>query len=176
MHRAPSLLRRQLLRSSNFSRAKSASVAPGYYPRIWDNNTRRDQQPSHTRPLPEGVSSYSELDPAALAKDIHSYGTAREVWQEIYTQADAQRVEQSWRTDDLQEFGVDSFLRRHVLEHASLACGLAAIVGGKLGAASLGGDVDCAPHHMRLKRLSLPPSRSRRGHNSQGLRSALCWI
>jgi len=107
---------------------------------MWDA-TRRDLQPVTERPLPEGVN-YEDLDPAALAKDIHSYGTAREVWSEIYASADNQRVEQSWRTEDLQEFGIDDYLKRHVLEHASLACGLAAIIGGKLGAASLGGDVD----------------------------------
>ena len=70
------------------------------------------------------------------------YGVARDVWMEIKDHAEAQRAGQVWVTEDLQEFGVDNFLRRHVLDHASLACGIAACVGGKLGANQFGNDVD----------------------------------
>jgi len=65
------------------------------------------------------------------------------VWTEIREGAIAQSREQSWRTLDLQDFGVDNFLQREVLKHYSLACGLAEGVGGKLAAnARIGGGVD----------------------------------
>ena len=58
------------------------------------------------------------------------------MWSEIRGDAVAQSREQSWRTLDLHEFGIDDFLSREVLNHRSLACGLAAGVGGKLSANS----------------------------------------
>jgi serine acetyltransferase len=76
----------------------------------------------------------SELCPYALARGIRSKGIERAVWSEIRDEAKEQSKEQSWRTLDLQEFGMDDFLSREVLDHRSLACGLAAAVGGKLSA------------------------------------------
>ena len=116
----------------------SAAIAPGHFAREW---SRPDLQKVGLRPLPEGVS-VQDLCPRALTRDILAYGTARDVWTEIYDTACKQKAHQIWRTDDLQEFGIDNFLERHVLRHRSLACGLAECVGGKLAANSLGGDVD----------------------------------
>ena len=84
-----------------------------------------------------------ELDEDALARGIRSKGVERAVWSEIRAGAVAQSREQSWRTLDLHEFGIDDFLSREVLNHRSLACGLAAGVGGKLSAnGRIGGGID----------------------------------
>ena len=40
--------------------------------------------------------------------------------------------QESWANDDLQDFGIDSFLKTEVLNHATLACGLSNHIGGKL--------------------------------------------
>ena len=105
------------------------------------SRVRRDLQEGSERPLPDGVL-LADLDPEALRRDIHSYGHARDVWEEIMSAAISQSERQAWQTDDLQEFGMDNFLARHVLNHKSLACGLSEVIGGKLSAHSLGGDVD----------------------------------
>jgi len=112
------------------ARLLSTAVAP----RHWDwNSSRSDLKKPADRPLPPGVTT-DDLDPDALERDVVAYGAAREVWNEIRETAMEQHRGQSWRTDDLVEFGVDSYLRRHILDHASLACGLSICVGGKLGA------------------------------------------
>lgn len=59
---------------------------------------------------------------------------AREVWDEIVSAAAMQIKEKSWHSGDLEEFGIDSFLHSEVLNHATLACGLANSIGGKLTA------------------------------------------
>lgn len=73
-----------------------------------------------------------ELCPYALARGIRSRGIERAVWAEIRLEAKAQNREQSWRSLDLQEFGIDDYLGREVLDHRSLACGLTAGLGAKL--------------------------------------------
>ena len=118
--------------------SRMMSTAPGVSARAWPGLERQDLQRADTRPLPEGVS-FDELDPAALAKDVHSYGVAKAVWSDILATAAEQSRKQSWRTEDLQEFGIDDFLQRHVLEHASLACGLSVAIGSKLSANAQGG-------------------------------------
>jgi len=40
---------------------------------------------------------------------------------------------QSWKSGDLQDFGIDRYLFSEVLSHKSLACGLASTIGDKLG-------------------------------------------
>ena len=73
-----------------------------------------------------------ELCPHALLRGIRSKGIARSVWESIRETAEEQRRTQAWRSGDLQEFGVDKFLQKEILDHRSLACGLASSVGGKL--------------------------------------------
>ena len=114
------------------ARRLSTAAVPRHW--NWNSEGRGDLHTADKRPLPPGVGA-ADLDPAALKKDIQSYGAAREVWDDIRATAIEQHRGQSWRTDDLQEFGVDGYLRRHILSHASLACGLSVCVGGKLGAA-----------------------------------------
>ena len=91
---------------------------------------------------PDGIDPL-EYDEHALARGIRSKGVERAVWSEIRAGAVAQSRTQSWRTLDLHEFGIDDFLSREVLNHRSLACGLAAGVGGKLSAnGRIGGGID----------------------------------
>ena len=58
----------------------------------------------------------SELCPYALARGIRSKGIERAVWSEIRDEAKEQSKEQSWRTLDLQEFGMDDSETTGVLE------------------------------------------------------------
>ena len=83
-----------------------------------------------------------ELCPHALLRGIRSKGISRSVWESIRETAEEQRRTQAWRSGDLQEFGVDKFLQKEILDHRSLACGLASSVGGKLMANHAEGGVD----------------------------------
>jgi len=124
------LLRPSLPRASSslFSRTSPLSSRP---------------RPLSALPAEPDCVDPDEYCPHALARGIKSKGVERAVWTEIREGAIAQSREQSWRTLDLQDFGVDNFLQREVLKHYSLACGLAEGVGGKLAAnARIGGGVD----------------------------------
>lgn len=57
---------------------------------------------------------------------------ANETWDVIRCEAENQITNQAWRSGDLQEFGIDNFLRSEVLDHSTLAAGLANSIGGKL--------------------------------------------
>lgn len=59
---------------------------------------------------------------------------AIDVWDQIQEEAKQQHKEQSWRTKDLKEFGVDNFLYSEVTGHKTMACGLSNSIGGKLSA------------------------------------------
>lgn len=57
---------------------------------------------------------------------------ANETWDVICEEAEMQIKNQSWRSGDLEEFGIDNFLQSEVLDHNTLAAGLANSIGGKL--------------------------------------------
>ena len=57
---------------------------------------------------------------------------ANSVWERIWDEAAHQFKTQSWKSGDLQDFGIDTFLHADVLKHKSLACGLSHTIGEKL--------------------------------------------
>ncbi len=56
----------------------------------------------------------------------------KEVWDQIWDEAAVQFKTQSWKSGDLQEFGMDRYLHTLILSHKTLACGLAHSLGGRL--------------------------------------------
>ena len=71
--------------------------------------------------------------PIALRR-FSTNSVQEEVWNQIWDEAALQFKTQSWKSGDLQEFGIDRYLHDEVLSHKSLACGIAHNVGGKLQA------------------------------------------
>ena len=68
------------------------------------------------------------------SKVADELGDAHAVWEEIWDEAAHQFKRQSWKSGDLQEFGMDLMLHNKVMRYKTLACGLAHTIGGKLQA------------------------------------------
>ena len=135
VHKRPGMRRRLSLRDSSLStgttkrrmRASSARVGKAAASLVGASggNVRRLAGSAAATSGSVRRLSASPLKPTQTV-------AALDAWDEIRAAAARQVAEQSWRSGDLHDFGIDSYLRSEVLDHQTLACGLSNSIGGKL--------------------------------------------